>query len=403
MNIVRAYKIIFLPILLFVFISAEAQDEKSQLPKFLQNTYFEANIGAIYYPFSQSHLEEGFTFHSAEIPPAAVRLVLFGYQFNKSLSAQITYMRPVVWMKYSYTVDHLTYDHLLDLRVWMNYAGLSFKYKYDFNNRLSIFAEGGYSIVTRNGYTGWFGTVVKNAKFSSVQLGGGLNYKLDEKWNLSLSAVYSPANKNEKQPYTSFISTGFAYHLQPYSKKKSEQLSNSKYYYPKRTIQVGYSSMLAGYSINEFLEKVYLFWGGKVEVDRGLSINYQENIFHNHKVFSLDWGVNLSLWESQIEKEKFLTLSIFPLLRFTFLRSKALDAYLFYSVAGPTFISHVVIDKINTGGHITFQDNMGFGMYFGKKHNYNAELKIGHYSNGNIATKNPGIKIPLTFSVGFTF
>ena len=401
--LVRDLKLLLIVFLILCLTNIKAQNKRAQLPKFLQNSYFELNVGAINYPFSQFHLEEGFTFHSTQIPPAAVRLVLFGYNFNKSLSAQITYMRPVIWMKYSYTVDDLTYDHLLDLRVWMNYAALTFKYNHELNERFSIFAEGGYSIVTRNGYTGWFGTVVKNAKYNSIQMGGGLSYKLNDKWKLSLSANYTPENKKEKQPHTSFISTGFSYHLQPYSQKKLDKASNSGHFYPDQMIQLGYSGNAFSYGINNALEKAYLFWGGKAEVNQGITFNYQKNIFHSAKVFSMDWGVNLSLWESNIQKEKFLTLSIYPLLRFTFLRSKITDAYIYYSVAGPTFISHVVIDKINTGGHLTFQDNVGLGVYFGKQRTYNAEIKIGHYSNGNISTKNPGIKIPLSFNIGFTF
>lgn len=397
-----------LNIVVFIFLitftkNIRAQSEHSQLPKFLQNSFFEVNIGVINYPFSQAHLEEGFTFHSVQIPPIAVRLVLFGYQINKNLSYQISYMRPVVWMKYKYTVDELQFDHLLDLRVWMNYASLSMKYKHSLNKRLAMFAEGAYTIVTRNGYTGWYGTVIKNAKYSSVQIGGGLTYELDKKWGLSLSGIFTPQNKKEKQPHTSFISTGFSYHLQAYTKKQVEKTSKSSNFYPKQIIQLGFSSNAFGFGVNNFLERVYLFWGGKVQVNHGLSVTYQRNIFHSSKVFSMDWGANFSIWKSELNNETFITLSVFPVLRFTFLRTRSADAYLFYSVAGPTFISHISIDGVNTGGHFTFQDNMGVGLFFGRQKKYNAEIRIGHYSNGNILPRNPGIKIPLTFNLGFTF
>ncbi len=66
------------------------------------------------------------------------------------------------------------------------------------------------------------------------------------------------------------------------------------------------------------------------------------------------------------------------------------DFYFNYSAAGPAYISKVVLDDKNTGKHFTFQDFMGIGIFAGKKRNINAEIKIQHYSNGNIFTANPG-------------
>ena len=83
-------------------ISIFAQDERAQIPSVLQKTYFEVNIGSIDYDFTQFQPEAGFSFQSLKVPHPAVRLVLFGYEFNKYLSAQLTYMRPVTWVKYKY-------------------------------------------------------------------------------------------------------------------------------------------------------------------------------------------------------------------------------------------------------------------------------------------------------------
>jgi hypothetical protein len=74
-----------------------------------------------------------------------------------------------------------------------------------------------------------------------------------------------------------------------------------------------------------------------------------------------------------------------------------------YSVAGPTFISHTEIDGNATGKHFTFQDMMGVGLFAGKKRQLNAEINIGHYSNGNLFPENAGVKIPLTFNIGMAF
>jgi hypothetical protein len=56
-----------------------------------------------------------------------------------------------------------------------------------------------------------------------------------------------------------------------------------------------------------------------------------------------------------------LRASIYPVLRFTPLRSKSQDIYFNYSLAAPTFISKTTIDTNETGKQFTFQDFMGVG------------------------------------------
>ena len=56
-----------------------------------------------------------------------------------------------------------------------------------------------------------------------------------------------------------------------------------------------------------------------------------------------------------------------------------------------------------TGRRFTFRDFMGMGSYIGKDRKINAEINIGHFSNGNIYPDNPGVKIPLTFNLGWAF
>ena len=55
------------------------------------------------------------------------------------------------------------------------------------------------------------------------------------------------------------------------------------------------------------------------------------------------------------------------------------------------------------GANFTFMDNMGTGIFFGEKRNLNMELKIGHYSNGNVFTDNEAVKIPLSLQLGYVF
>ena len=46
---------------------------------------------------------------------------------------------------------------------------------------------------------------------------------------------------------------------------------------------------------------------------------------------------------------------------------------------------------------------MGLGIYLGRKRKIAGELRIEHYSNGNLFPQNPGVKVPLGFYVGSTF
>jgi len=111
----------------------------------------------------------------------------------------------------------------------------------------------------------------------------------------------------------------------------------------------------------------------------------------------------VSYWRSQANQQRFSTLSVYPLLRFFIFRTKPADIYAVYSLAGPTYISQSQIDDRNTGNHFTFQDFMGLGAYVGRSRNVSVGVKINHYSNGNILTENAGIRIPITFNLGYAF
>ncbi|MFW6249019.1 MAG: acyloxyacyl hydrolase, partial [Bacteroidota bacterium] len=51
----------------------------------------------------------------------------------------------------------------------------------------------------------------------------------------------------------------------------------------------------------------------------------------------------------------------------------------------------------------TFYDYMGIGAFGGKQREFTTELKIGHYSNGNLFPQNDGVMVPLTLSLGYNF
>ena len=75
------------------------------------------------------------------------------------------------------------------------------------------------------------------------------------------------------------------------------------------------------------------------------------------------------------------------------MRRKGFDMYTNYSLIGPTLLTKDNLDILNAGPKINYQDMMGLGIFFGKKRRYNAELRIMHYSNGNIFPQNNICKI----------
>ncbi len=388
-----------------------AQDERSQIPPLLQKSYFEVNLGYINYPFSENQLETGYELVGVTVPPVAVRIVLWGYDFNDYLAAQITYMRPVAWVRYAYRETGDTEEHLRS--VWTNVGGFTLKGKLPLGDKFSLYGEGGLGIITRAGFEDENGNpVVKDANYATFLFGAGLKYHINKKWALQLISNYSPASEKRNQPPTSFIGTGFSYNFIPYTEKQIQRTASEGMIHPKQWFQIGYTSNVLGYGVNDFVSNKYfpIFWGGYAHVKQGLSLNYQRNVFHSAKFFALDWGVNASVWQttgkhgnSTFDKEQFFTFSIFPVFRLNFLQTELFDAYFYYTVAAPTFISRKIIDGYDTGEKFTFMDNMGAGIFFGEDRRYNAELKIGHYSNGNIFPSNDAVKVPLSLNLGYAF
>ncbi|HEY5511535.1 MAG TPA: acyloxyacyl hydrolase [Prolixibacteraceae bacterium] len=396
--------------LLSVFTPSFSQDNRAQIPAILRKAFFEINISAINYDFGQNSLAEGYKMQSVKVPHTAVRLVLFGYEFNKYLAAQINYMRPVKWVRYHY----YTGTSIGEGNVWMNVGSLTLKPQLPIGKKFSVYGEGGLAIITRHGLDDATGkVVVSDEQYPTVLLGGGIRYHLSDNWRLQISSGYSPKKESANQPATSYVAAGFSYKWKPFSREKLAKVAKFGYIFPKQFLQIGYSTNVLGYGVNNFLanEKHPVFWGGEAEVRQGLTVSYQRNVFHGPKVFSLDIGASTSIWQTKgpgsglnnPNKERFFTFSIFPVIRFTYLHTKILDAYFYYSVAGPTYISKQMIDGRDMGGKFTFQDNMGTGTFFGEHRNMNAEIKIGHYSNGNVYPSNDSAKVPLTFMLGWAF
>ncbi len=290
----------------------------------------------------------------------------------------------------------------------MNVAGVGLKGQVPIRGKLKIFGEGGVGIITRGGFHASDQPdqiIVKDAVYASVLVGAGLKYQANNKWGFMISTTYSPPNSKMNQPYTVFYSGGFSIDMNIIPQDKVDAKSNNGYIFPHNMIQIGYTTNAFGYGVNNFVAegKIPIFWGGNADVKSGIAIHYQRNIFRGKKVFSFDWGVSFSHYSSNLNNDKFWAISAFPVFRFTVVHSKPFDFYLNYSLAGPTYFSRLTVDDLETGPKFTFQDFMGAGFYFGKERKINTELRIAHYSNGNLFANNQGVKIPLTFNLGYTF
>lgn len=326
--------------------------------------------------------------------------MLFGHEFNRFLSAQAAYQRPVAYINYHNINGAPGTEHH---HVRVNYGSVTMKARAPIGARVSLYGEGGFGLTSRTGFQIKGAPAVTDAHYSSLLMGGGVDYDLNRKWSLTAGMTYLPGKPAINQPRTLFSSGGFRYTMRAIPQERLDAIRRAGFIFPKQVIQIEYSTGI-GYAINDFVStKVPIFWGGDVRVDAGVAPHYERNVFHTRKVFSLDAGVSAGIYRTRGNGERFYTLSVYPLLRFTVLRTRAADFYLAYSLVGPTYISKTLLDGLDTGHHFTFQDFMGLGVFAGKDRNLSVGVKINHYSNGNVFTQNAGVMIPLTFSLGYAF
>ena len=389
-------------ILLCPYASALAQgadDTRTQYPPLLQNSYISINVGAVDQPFSQAQLAPGFHAASIDVPRIDVRVMLVGHEFNRFLAAQASYMRPVNYVTYTSVRPGDPEAH----HVRVNFGGVTLKARAPLRGRWSAYGEGGLGFTSRTGFDIGDTPVVTDAHYASLLVGGGIEYRITPAWDLTGGVTFSPGRAGVNQPRTVFSSGGFRYTMRPLPPDRVEANRDAGFIFPRQIVQVEYSSG-TGYAVNNFVSrKVPIFWGGHAKVDFGIAPHYERNVFHTRRVFGLDVGASAGFYKTRENNDRFYTLSVYPLFRFTFLRARLADMYFAYSLAGPTYISKIVLDDLNTGRHFTFQDFMGIGWFAGRSRNLNIGVKINHYSNGNIFTQNAGVKIPLTFSLGYAF
>ena len=377
----------------------QGTDTRTQYPVLLRNSYFSINLGYLGYDFTAKQLEPGYTAESIDIPRLAVRAVLIGHQFTPYFAVQAHYARPVQYVSYHNINGEIAGHH-----VWMHFGGVTAKSQVPITRRISAYGEAGIGLTSRSGFEFGPQSVVRDAHFANLLVGGGIEYQVNRKWDLLGSTLYSQGKSEQNQPGTLFTSGGFRYTMRELPAAVVEENRRGGYIFPEHMVQVSYTSDTLGYGWNTLVSrKIPIFWGGNVRVARGFAVHYEQNVFHTKKIFGFDVGGSAGFWRSRENADWFQTLSIYPLFRFTFLRTRPADVYFSYSLAGPTYISKSVLDGLATGNAFTFQDFMGFGVFLGPRRQFNVGVKINHFSNGNIQTENAGVKIPYTFNLGYTF
>ena len=376
-----------------------AEDTRTQYPAFMRDSYVSLRVGYIGYLFSATQLEPGFAAASIERPRPAVRLDFFGHHFTRNLSAQVTYMRPAQFVEYN-DINGKNGNH----PVSNAYAGLTLSWEQPISPTIGAYLEGGYGVTSRSGIFLDGKTALQPAHYASALVGGGLTWKWTPTIDVMLGATYSPGRQAFEQPSTRMYTLGARYNMRPIEGATVAAARDAGYLFPANVVRAGIATNLLGYGVNDvFSNWVVIFWGGHVETQQGLSLEYERNVFHTKKLFAFDIGASASVWKTNEKNQTFRTLSAYPLVRFFLLRNDTADAYFSYSIAGPTYISEYQLDDLNTGAKFTFQDMMGVGAFLGASRRVNAEISIKHFSNGNLATSNAGIKIPLTFKVGWVF
>ena len=389
-------------------ISQENSPPKTQPTNFLSKSYYSINFGGIFYPFSNNNLIDGYATETFSRNYFSGRMLL-GYKIQPNLAVQFGTLRPAAWFKYD-NVNNIGYYR----SVWINAWSLSLKKNISLNKNLSVYGETGIANVTRVGFSINENIIYPDAHFASLLYGFGLNYKLNDKFRLNLNGTFLPKSGKENQPSISQASVGFEYHIQKLSKEKVEKYEKNGFFFPKNLIQVGYGTSKIGFGINRFFGAslkvgdiesfgIPIFWVGNVKAENSFSATYQRLAFRTEKIFSLDWGLSVTAFNTEATNEQVLAFSIFPTVRFYLMRRKGFDMYTNYSLIGPTLLTKDNLDNLNAGPKITYQDMMGLGVFFGKKRSYNAELRIMHYSNGNIFPQNAGVAVPIQFTLGKTF
>ncbi|MDR5589392.1 acyloxyacyl hydrolase [Christiangramia sp. SM2212] len=392
----KAFSFLLFVICLNNLFAFQDSDEKNSL----KGLYLSASFGVINYDYSENLLIGNYETTGITGRNAFAGRFSVGYHLTEKWDIEFSVMRPGAWVQYNFDEPRK-----FDKSVWTNIWALSGRRNFRFFSNTRLYLEAGISNVSRTGFDINKEVVIPSVRYIYPITSAGLLYPISSKIDAAINFTYSPQSNKYNQPATSFIAGGIVYHVREQSDEVKNKYLNTEYKFPDHLFHIGYASDAAGFNINRQFSSgldtsIPMFWLGDVFVENGITASYQKNIFHTEKNFSFSAGASLSYLNTQ-KDESFYTISVFPVIKWWFLRTKPVDLYFNYSLIGPAYISSSVLDGLDTGEEFTFQDFMGIGFLFGKGRNYNLDLKIAHYSNGNIFTDNPGVAVPLMLSFGY--
>ena len=279
--------------------------------------------GSIHYPFSNKQLAPGFRVESVDTPHVAARVVLFGHRFHEYLSAQLSYTRPVEWVRYEGLNGNET-SH--SVRIAM--GDVSLKSQYPLASHLALYGEVGLATVSRTGFEVNGLPVLAHTHYFAPLVGVGVEYSMNPRWDVVAGVAYVPKN-NQRQ--LAIGSMGLRYNMRPLSPEHVRAAQEGGFFFPENLIHLSVVTNVLGYGWNNAVSgKVPVFWGGDTQVAHGFTVRYQRNVFHSRSRVALDAGVSVSILESDLAGDNFVALSLYPLVRWIFLRTTPADLFVSY-------------------------------------------------------------------------
>ena len=269
-------------------------DSRTQLPQFLWDAYLGLNIGYLSNPFSTEQLQPGFRTGSVTVPHAAFGIALFGYRFDHRFAAQITYLRPVKFVRY----DNINGQRSSNT-VWMAYGALTVKSRIPISRVASAYAEAGVGVSNRRGFQINGVQVVSNSFARTFVVGGGVDYRLSRSWDLVAGALYARGHSRTRQPRALFVSGGVRYNLQMVPPEQVAANAAAGFAFPEHLLLIGYSTPLLRYGANRLLSRqVPIFWGGKINVpNRRRHPLPAQRVSHTEAVRARSWREPVALQE----------------------------------------------------------------------------------------------------------
>jgi hypothetical protein len=286
----------------------------------------------------------------------------------------------------------------------MAFGTFTVKGRVPISPRLTLHGDVGLALSSRRGFALGATPIVRDDHVRSIVLGAGVDIHRTPHWDVVADVSYIPANEAHRQPRALYLAAGIRYTMRRLSPARLAAGARTDRLFPAHMVQVGIGTGTA-YGISHFVSHtVPIFWGGHVDVGPGLAGDYLQNVFHTPRLFAIDVGARAATWRSRLDRTRFFALSAYPRLRFMLLHRPLADLYAWYAVAGPTFISTTVIDGQAIGtNHFTFHDAIGIGAFLGRDRHVIVGASVSHFSNGNLETRNPGMRVPLTIDVGYAF